>query len=119
EALEERRDAGAAGAAKDAAERLAGAAEIESASASDPEEIAAARNLAGLAERQEAVADALESLAEGDTVRAAEALQEMQAQAAGDFAEELRRLPVIDAPGALNEARDASRKAGERAQAAA
>ncbi|MCP5535132.1 MAG: hypothetical protein H7A51_02735 [Akkermansiaceae bacterium] len=61
--------------------------------------------LQNLAERQEKVAQALEALGDGDADKALEALQELQAGAAKELADDIEAIPEIDG------------KSGERAQA--
>src|SRR5690606_5263730 len=65
------------------------------------------------------LAAAAEDLSRGATLQAADALRSLQAEAARNLAEEIRRLPMVDVPGSLHEAREASRKAGEGAARAA
>lgn len=121
-AVREGNDEAAVSAAKQAAERLKEAAEsdrqdsLPSGQSGQPE---AAAELADLARRQESLAAAAEDLSRGATLQAADALRSLQAEAARNLAEEIRRLPMVDVPGSLHEAREASRKAGEGAARAA
>ncbi len=117
DAMKEDQAAEAAAAAKEAAERLAEAA--QTGDGESPREAVGREKLGDLAERQEQVAEALEGLARKDEADVMEALRAMQAEAAKGFAEGLERLPVPETPGALHEARNASRQAQRQAGEAA
>ncbi len=86
----------------------------------DPtEEARRAAELGELAERQEQVANALQSLAEGKTAEAMQGLQQMEAEAAKDLAQEIAEMPQAEGSGNMNEARGTSQQGSEQAKAAA
>lgn len=90
----------------------------ESSPEPQPAEAARAETLAELAGRQEQIAGAMEALAEDNLNAALEALQDLQAEAAGNLAEAIRETPLAEGSGNMNEAANNARQGAQQAQSA-
>ena len=69
-----------------------------------------------LAERQQQVAEAAEALAKGDAAGALKHLQQAQAEAAADLAEEIKETPLAEGSGNMNEAAGKAQQGAQQAE---
>lgn len=79
---------------------------------------AQAEALGELSERQQQIAGAMEALAKGDLNAALQGLQDAQAEAAENLAEEIKGTPLVDNTGHMNEATNNAQQGSQQAQAA-
>ena len=92
---------------------------MKKAAAETPGEPLQAEALEALAGKQEKLAAAMESLAQGKPEEALKGVQAAQAEAAGDLAEKIESMPMLEQTGHMQEARSAGNQGQQQAQTAA